>query len=111
MVFHFYLPNHGRKLADNWDGTKAAGDNFYVQIFTDAGDTNIWTGNLLFEFDNSMKVNTWQQVVMDLSDPGWRGPKIDKSTIKKITICEYDDYILYIDDIFFANSDAPQIPE
>lgn len=103
LIFHYYLAKMGRKdgfLAE-W---KAGGDNFYIQIFHYGGETQIWTNNLRNYPDKAMKPGEWGQVVANLSDPGWTGNKIDKSGIYKITVCQYDDFTMWLDDFWFSES-------
>lgn len=109
LVVHYYLNEMGYKegILGAW---KAGGDNFFLSIITKNGESQTWTSFLNYYSNNEMKAGEWSKIFIDLDDPNWTGAIIDKSTIKQISICEYDDFTMYFDDIYFADNTYDPVP-
>lgn len=108
LILNFFLPVNGYK--NGAPHSKPYGDNFFIRIHSINGESQIWTNQLELYGNNDMPSGEWFKLTIDLSDAGWTGVAIDKSSIMRVFICEYDDYNLYIDSLYFADNTYDTIP-
>lgn len=110
LIMHVFLSEDGTKDGIPWNKND---DNLFLEIFSTDMESQIWLSNLAEYMPDPTPVptNQWFKVIIDLDDNAWTGSEITKSGIQKISLCEYDDFNLYVDTIYFAENTDDPIPE
>lgn len=101
LIFDTYLSKPFANLTPG--GQDNSGDDYKIYIFSDYGVSGIWTSDA--ECDaGAVKCEQWSRIYVNLDNDTFTGNSLDKYSINKITITEYDNYYILIDNVYFADN-------
>jgi hypothetical protein len=86
------------------------GSNSMKVIFTDTSNNSVsfWTDVQEVGSNGKSVQNQWKKITYPLSSVSWGS--VNKAAIKEVRVCQWENGIYYLDDIYFGNSETDTVP-